>query len=355
MMRTMLLAFALAGLAGTGTKADEKPDATKKLKVGDPAPKLTVTKYLQGDEVKSFEKDKVYVVEFWATWCGPCIVMMPHLADLAEEMKEKGVTVIGFTSKASREEADKAAAFVKKRGPKLGYRFAWEDGSETNDAWMKAAGQAGIPCSFVVDKAGKIAFIGHPMYLDVVLPKVVDGTWKAEDAGAEIKKIETEVNGVFKAIQGADKEAALKALTGFEKKNPGLAKIPYFTGPKLSLLIGAGKIAEARKMAEGVIASAAKRGDSMALRTVSAALRTKEASADKDNAALALKAAEAMVKMEGEKDARALFNLAETHFALGNKDKAIEFGAKAVENAEGELKAAIKKQVERYEVKNKEA
>ncbi len=356
MLRTMLFAFALAGLAIAATRAEDKPggDATKKLKVGDPAPKLTVTKYLQGEEVKSLEKDKVYVVEFWATWCGPCIVMMPHLADLAEEYKDKGVTFIGFSSKAN-DKLDKAEPFVKKRGPKLGYRFAWEDGSETNAAWMTASGQRGIPCSFVVDKAGKIAFMGHPMYLDVVLPKVVAGTWKAEEAGEEIKKIEAEVNGVFKAINGADKEAALKAITDFDKKNPGLAKIPYFTGPKLSLLIGAGKFADARKMAEGVIASASKRADGMALRTVSASLRTKEAIADKDTAALALKAAEAMLKMEGEKDAMALYNLAETHFALGDKDKAIEFGKKAVENAEGRLKDSLQKQVERYEAKGKEA
>ena len=47
---------------------------------------------------------------------------------------------------------------------------------------MKAANQNGIPCSFVVGKDGTIAYIGHPMYLDEVLPKVVAGKWTPEDA-----------------------------------------------------------------------------------------------------------------------------------------------------------------------------
>ena len=61
------------------------------------------------------------------------------------------------------------ATFVEKRGPKLGYTFAYADDRETYDAYMKAAGQGGIPCSFVVDKDGKIAYIGHPMYLGLVI------------------------------------------------------------------------------------------------------------------------------------------------------------------------------------------
>ena len=65
------------------------------LKVGDPAPPLKATKWVQGSEVASLEKGKVYVVEFWATWCGPCIVMMPHLGDLQREYKNQGVTIIG--------------------------------------------------------------------------------------------------------------------------------------------------------------------------------------------------------------------------------------------------------------------
>src|SRR4051794_41097831 len=97
-MRKLLVLAALIGLAAP-VAAQEK-DA--KLKVSDKAPPVKVTKWLQGKEVKEFAEGKVYVMEFWATWCGPCIVMMPHMSELQAEYKDKGVTFVGFTSKDDR-------------------------------------------------------------------------------------------------------------------------------------------------------------------------------------------------------------------------------------------------------------
>lgn len=99
------------------------------LKVGDPAPTLKVTAWLQGREVKKFEVGQVYVVEFWAAWCGPCIAFMPHLSELQAEYKAKNVTIIGFTSRELLGKADntevEVAAFVSRHGKKFGYTFAY--------------------------------------------------------------------------------------------------------------------------------------------------------------------------------------------------------------------------------------
>ena len=314
-MRKLFVALALIGLTAVVGSADdaksakvEKKAAPKKekapasLKVGDPAPALKASKWLQGEEVKTFSPGKVYVVEFWATWCGPCIVMMPHLAELQAAYKDKGVTFIGFTAKDPNNTEQKAAALVKKRGPKLKYTFAYADDRDTYDAWMKAAGRNGIPCTFVVDRGGKIAYIGHPMYLDVVLPGVVDGTWKGEKSKEELDRIEKEVNGVFGALRGKDPEASLKTLKDFESKYPAMAKVPYFVGPKISLLLQTGKEAEARKMAEEVLAQAVKHDDSMTLRSVSAVMRTGKAKENKELLALSLKAAKAMLDVAGDTD-----------------------------------------------------
>src|SRR5438067_2198543 len=100
-MRTLLLTAACCVLGGPLVSAAADPQPAKPqptLKAGDAPPPLKATKWLTGAEVKAFEKGKVYVVEFWATWCGPCVVMMPHLGDLQEELGPKGVTVVGFTA-----------------------------------------------------------------------------------------------------------------------------------------------------------------------------------------------------------------------------------------------------------------
>src|SRR5688500_8156890 len=103
-MRKLFAAFVLAGLvAGAGSAQDQKAPPkqekpTPTLKIGDPAPALPATKWLQGNAVKVFEPGKTYVVEFWATWCVPCIVMMPHLSELQQQYKDKGVTFIGYSA-----------------------------------------------------------------------------------------------------------------------------------------------------------------------------------------------------------------------------------------------------------------
>ncbi len=219
---------------------------------------------------------------------------------------------------------------------------------------MKAAGQGGIPCCFVVDKETKIAFIGHPMFLDVVLPKVVAGTWNIKEDVAAVDKIEKEVNDVFKSF-GGDAETSLKTLAEFEKNNPKLAHIPYFTGPKLGMLMKAKKTAEARTFAEQVMAKAMKADDSSALQGVSNALRGPAANGDKELLALALKAAEAALKITGEKDAIGLYYVAEAHFAAGDKAKAKEYAAKTLAAADTEqLKAALERQFKKYDEEKKD-
>lgn len=147
--------------------------------LGIAAPPLQIMEWIKGEPVSIGPGDKVYVVEFWATWCGPCRTSIPHLTELQKKYKDKGVVVVGI----SNESADVVRPFVTEMGSAMDYRVAVDRDDQTNDRYMKAFDQRGIPTAFVVDKNSKIVWVGHPMgELDEVLDEVVAGTFSVEKA-----------------------------------------------------------------------------------------------------------------------------------------------------------------------------
>ena len=118
-MNTMQLKWtvALLALAATNALAATSEPKAPTLKVGAPAPKLQCGKWVQGQPVKDFQQGKAYIIEFWATWCGPCRASMPHLNQIQDRFQSQGLVVIGLSVD------DGSANSVRRFAEKLGVRF----------------------------------------------------------------------------------------------------------------------------------------------------------------------------------------------------------------------------------------
>jgi thiol-disulfide isomerase/thioredoxin len=120
-------------------------------------------KTLDGTEFKISEREgKVLLLNFWATWCIPCIEEMPHLVELQKELGSEGFEILGMNTEILTFEEDgstfdelevKVRELVKAQG--LNYEVVWT----SVEAYEKAAEIAqfpGIPLSLLLDADGKI-------------------------------------------------------------------------------------------------------------------------------------------------------------------------------------------------------
>lgn len=221
MNSSRLLLVAALGVLLTGAQAQT-------LKVGSPAPKVQFGKWIKGKEFSEFKEKGVYVMEFWATWCGPCKVAMPHLTELAK--KYKNVTFTGVSVFENQKEDDfltKVSDFVKGNDANMGYNVAADDSKQVMaKTWMDAAGLNAIPATFVI-KDGKVAWIGHPASLEPVLEQISAGKFdsvgeakKQAEAAERDAKLQKAMMPVMQAAQTGDFAKAVDAAEKGMMANP---------------------------------------------------------------------------------------------------------------------------------------
>lgn len=219
--------------------------------IGDPAPAIKVSRWVKGTPVQHFEKGKVYVLDFWATWCAPCRASMPYLSELARKYKDKvtfiGVDVLEDDTLTGPPVAlwgnalvNKITTFVDSMGDKMDFRVAMDDSNFMYNHWVKAFSGYGIPTDFVVNRQRKIAWIGNPAKLDSALPKILDNSWDIKKArakricGQRFDELDNRIGDSLSSLRFKwnnldDKEiydSLLTAIHQINKKYPGLKYAP---------------------------------------------------------------------------------------------------------------------------------
>jgi thiol-disulfide isomerase/thioredoxin len=342
-------------------KAAESQAPVAKLGIGDAAPAFQFDEWIKGDKIAGIEKGKVHVVEFWATWCGPCIAAMPHLSEMQKAHPEVIFLSVAASERGKDESAkvSKVREFVQGKGDVMSYRVVYAgDRNKMSKPWMQAAGQNGIPCAFIVDKDSKVAWIGHPMEMDEPLKQVLAGKWdtaKAKKAFDEEREAEAAQMRLATELQSAQSAGDWNKVESLLREQIAKTGNDSMRMRLFAVLAGpANKPADAWKVGEDILR--AQRNNAMMMNQLAWTIVDPEGDVKQPNLGLALSAAEAARDASGGKDGAILDTLARVHFLKGDYAKAIEVQKKAVELApDGPMKDEMKQTLEAYESKLKKA
>ncbi len=236
--KRIFLTFARYGLAVaiamTTTLGVAQYNSSPTLKIGDPTPPIKVQTWLRGQPVTHFEKGKVYVLDFWATWCGGCIAVFPQISAIAEKYKDRvsfmSVDTYEHLGKSNAEDPlPKVTQFLKTpQGQKLTLNVCLDGNAAAMwDAWIKPLRRVGLPTTYVIDQEGKIAWVDVNLdHLDWVLGQVLAKTWDRDKAGAIMQQRDAVEDLMFKVFRNKDTDntkdyqAMLAASEAFEKQFP---------------------------------------------------------------------------------------------------------------------------------------
>jgi len=133
---------------------------------GKPMPPLDLAGWVNGEVITEQMKGKVVVVDFYATWCGPCMAAIPHNNELLKKYKDQDLLIVGVCTSSGGQEKmeevvkEKAIEYPTARDPKLNSEKAWRVNY--------------YPTYALVDRKGVVRVIGlQPPHVEELVNKLL--------------------------------------------------------------------------------------------------------------------------------------------------------------------------------------
>ena len=165
-VRVALSMLVLAGWGCSGTHTEQNPKIAAEPRIGVEPPEVAAADWLNTDSPPTLAslRGKVVLVEFWATWCGPCVAGIPHLNELQTKYRAAGLRVISLTD----DDRAKVEAFQKSAKSPIEYTVGV--GSDLSAKY----GVTSIPQAFLIGRSGKLLWQGHPAECEAKIEAAVE-------------------------------------------------------------------------------------------------------------------------------------------------------------------------------------
>ena len=185
-----VLPLLAAGLSDASA-ADPKSIAPL-LWIGEPSPELVDVGWIGDAPGLAGEDDRLTVIEFWATWCRPCLESLPKTVRLVGRHADR----VRLLMLATQDE-ETVRGFLRKRASSALDAPTWDElladaaigldpASVNFRRYQSAVAESGLPAAFLIDADGRLLWCGHPERLAGPLEAAVAGTWDWEQAAAEL-------------------------------------------------------------------------------------------------------------------------------------------------------------------------
>ncbi len=178
--------------------------AQSNIKVGEQAPEIHITNWIKNIPVDKELKNKYIVLEFWATWCAPCIAAVPHMNKLQQEFHQKDLYYLSMT--------DESAALIERILKRINFSSIVVTDTTKQTQINFGDGVKGLeafPLTVLINKNGIIEWIGEPQNLNAkIMSKFLSNSLTTNSNSSGVVKNNTQ--------KGADKTLSFFDL--FRKK-----------------------------------------------------------------------------------------------------------------------------------------